>query len=397
MATTHLSNTIIRPLSGSHVTLRKLKPPQNSVFFNRALVNNDKTQKIRSSLVEQFPSKQVNVEKLVEFLYEDLPHLFDDQGIDRTAYDEEVKFRDPITKHDSIGGYLFNINMLKLVFSPEFQLHWVKQTGTYEITTRWTMEMTFSLLPWKPVLVFTGTSVMGINPENGKFCSHVDYWDSLKNNEYFSSEGLVDLVKQLRIYKTPDLETPKYQILKRTATYEVRKYSPFIIVETQSDKLASSTGFNDVAGYIFGKNSREEKIAMTTPVFTQAFDPDMSKMSIQIVIPSDKDLESLPDPNKEDVGLRSVQGGFAAVLKFSGKPMEDIVREKEKLLRSSLFSDGLKPKDGCLLARYNDPGRTKSFMMLRDGYRSMKVELERVVVSHNKYQAWSSPRLSSEE
>lgn len=29
------------------------------------------------------------------------------------------------------------------------------------------------LLPWKPELIFTGTSVMGINPETGKFCSHV--------------------------------------------------------------------------------------------------------------------------------------------------------------------------------------------------------------------------------
>ncbi|GKB22011.1 hypothetical protein Tco_0855934 [Tanacetum coccineum] len=34
---------------------------------------------------------------------------------------------------------------------------------------------------------------------------------------------------------------------------------------------------------------------------------------------------------------------------------------------------------------------------LRDGYRSMKVELESVVASHDKYQAWSSLRLSSEE
>ncbi|KAI3790242.1 hypothetical protein L2E82_03138 [Cichorium intybus] len=371
MATAHLSNTIIRPISVSYVDHRRVKPPENSIFFikqsrNRSLVDNRTTRtRIRLSLVEQIPPKssKVDVEQLVDFLYEDLPHLFDDQGIDRTAYDEQVKFRDPITKHDSISGYLFNIAMLKLVFTPNFQLHWARQTGPYEITTRWTMEMPFSLLPWKPVLVFTGTSVMGINPENGKFCSHVDYWDSIKNNEYFSSEGLVDLVKQLRIYKTPDLETPKYQILKRTATYEVRKYSPFIIVETQSDKLAGSTGFNDVAGYIFGKNSKEEKIAMTTPVFTQAFDPDMSKMSIQIVLPSDKDLTSLPDPNKEEVGLRSVEGGFAAVLKFSGKPTDDIVREKEKLLRSSLLSDGLKPKDGCLFARYNDPGRTKSFMM----------------------------------
>lgn len=75
-------------------------------------------------------------------------------------------------------------------------------------------------------------------------------------------------------------------------------------------------------------------------------------------------FSSLPNPNKEEVGLRSVEGGFAAVLKFSGKPTDDIVREKEKLLRSSLISNGLKPKDGCLLARYNDPGRTKSFMMV---------------------------------
>jgi hypothetical protein len=35
------------------------------------------------------------------------------------------------------------------------------------------MVMKFMLLPWKPELVFTGTSVMGVNPENGKFCSHV--------------------------------------------------------------------------------------------------------------------------------------------------------------------------------------------------------------------------------
>ncbi|KAJ0569543.1 putative SOUL heme-binding protein [Helianthus annuus] len=160
----------------------------------------------------------------------------------------------------------------------------------------------------------------------------------------------MDLIKQLRIYKTPDLETPKYQILKRTATYEVRKYSPFVIVETQSDKLAGNTGLNDVAGYIYLERTLgKKKIPMTTLVFTQAFDPEMSQI--------------LPDTNKENVSIRSVEGGFAAVLKFSGKPTEDIVREKEKLLRSSVLPEGLKPKDGCLLARYNDPGRTKSFMM----------------------------------
>ena len=75
---------------------------------------------------QQLPPKS-EVQRLVDFLYEDLPHLFDDQGIDPSAYDHRVKFRDPITKHDSITGYLFNIAMLKKLFTPNFHLHSVKQ------------------------------------------------------------------------------------------------------------------------------------------------------------------------------------------------------------------------------------------------------------------------------
>jgi SOUL heme-binding protein len=42
--------------------------------------------------------------------------------------------------------------------------------------------------------------------------------------------------------------------------------------------------------YIFGNNSSSEKISMTTPVFTQASDDSLSDVSIQIVLPHDKDL-----------------------------------------------------------------------------------------------------------
>lgn len=83
---------------------------------------------VRFNLVDQSPPKStVDVGRLVDFLYEDLSHLFDEQGIDRTAYDEQVRFRDPITKHDTISGYLFNISLLREIFRPEFFLHWVKQ------------------------------------------------------------------------------------------------------------------------------------------------------------------------------------------------------------------------------------------------------------------------------
>lgn len=204
---------------------------------------------------------------------------------------------------------------------------------------------------------------MGVNPLTQKFCSHLDLWDSIQNNDYFSLEGLIDVLKQLRIYKTPELETPKYLILKRTANYEIRKYEPFVVVETEGDKLSGSSGFNNVAGYIFGKNSSTEKIPMTTPVFTQAVDDKLSKVSIQIVLPMDKELGNLPSPSAEAVNLRKVEGGIAAVIKFSGKPSEEIVLSKERELRSAILKDGLRPQQGCLLARYNDPGSTNSFIM----------------------------------
>ncbi|EOA22819.1 hypothetical protein CARUB_v10003537mg [Capsella rubella] len=364
MATTahHLYRPILTAVASDsrrHATTRFLPLPRRNVTPRlRPILSLEVGKDVAST------SSTVNMDELVGFLYEDLPHLFDDQGIDPTAYDERVKFRDPITKHDTISGYIFNISLLKNLFTPLFQLHWAKQTGPYEITTRWTMVMKFMLLPWKPELVFTGTSIMGVNPETKKFNSHLDLWDSIKNNDYFSFEGLVDVFKQLRIYKTPDLETPKYQILKRTANYEVRKYEPFIVVETDGDKLSGSSGFNNVAGYIFGKNSTTEKIPMTTPVFTQTTDAQVSAdVSVQIVIPSGKDLSSLPMPNEEKIKLKQMEGGFAAAVKFSGKPTEDVVRAKEIELRKSLNKDGLRAKKGCMLARYNDPGRTWKFIM----------------------------------
>lgn len=75
-----------------------------------------------------------------------------------------------------------------------------------------------------------------------------------------------------------------------------------------------------------------------------------------------------------------MEGGIAAAVKFSGKTTEELVRSKEKELRSSLLKDGLEPREGCLLARYNDPGRTWSFVMVRFSSLSFK----KIVVHFNK-------------
>lgn len=70
---------------------------------------------------------------------------------------------------------MFNIGMLKTIFAPSFQLHDIKQTAEYEATTRWTMIMRPTINKrlglrrfWDPELVFTGVSIMGVNPKNGE-------------------------------------------------------------------------------------------------------------------------------------------------------------------------------------------------------------------------------------
>lgn len=38
-------------------------------------------------------------------------------------------FIDPITRYNNLGGYLFNIQMLRYVFAPDYIMHDIKQTG----------------------------------------------------------------------------------------------------------------------------------------------------------------------------------------------------------------------------------------------------------------------------
>jgi hypothetical protein len=95
--------------------------------------------------------------------------------------------------------------------------------------------------------------------------------------------------------KTPALETPKYEILRKAAQYEVRRYSAFPVVEAPmgaartaqagagagaGSVLPGVRAFRALAGYIFGGNAAGEKMAMTTPVLT-----DGGRTRMQFVLP----------------------------------------------------------------------------------------------------------------
>jgi hypothetical protein len=297
----------------------------------------------------------------MDVMAEDLTHLFDEKGIDRNLYEDDVSFEDPLTRYDNIDGYLFNIGMLKNVFKPRYVMHSIEQTGDWELSTRWTMEMTLPDVPffWKPRLTFTGTSVMGLNPDTKRVKTHFDTWDSLGESQGFLNGpgGVAEVLRQVfDLTKAPDIETPRYAVLRRFASYEVREYEPFLVAETSTPgAFSGGNAFGVLAQYIFGGgNETNEKMEMTTPVYMT----DAGKMQFVLERKFNGDVGALPKP-KEGTGVETKlrEGGVYAARRFNGIATEAGAEAEEKLLTDALVADGLVRAAGApaSLAQYNDP------------------------------------------
>ena len=310
------------------------------------------------------------LERLKRNLAEDLTHLFDDVGINPDLYDADVIFSDPLSTYSNFAGYAFNIRMLKSVFKPKYTMHAIEKTNEYEITTRWTMKMYLPSFPfsWNPELTFTGKSVMEMDETFPHKCvKHVDTWDSIENQRYLSPEAVGEVLKQVfNFAKTPEnLKTPKYATLRRYRDFEVREYEKFFVAETsvksdtgsaKMDDSEAGQAFNRLAGYIFGKNERNEKMEMTTPVFSNK----SQKMQF-VVEESSGDVK----PADESVQVRDRERCLFAVTSFSGVANKEITDDAEKKLREAMKREASKsesvrflPRRGdefVELAQYNDP------------------------------------------
>jgi hypothetical protein len=170
-------------------------------------------------------------------------------------------------------------------------------------------------------------------------------------------------------------EEPAFDVVKSAGDFEVRRYAPMIVAETEvAGDLwgASNDGFRVIAGYIFGNNAsvtqggaekiamtapvtmeaRPEKIAMTAPVTTEGAD---GRYRMHFVMPSKYTMATLPRPKDERVKLREVPPQRMAVVKFSGLSGEGKVKEKTDELLAWMKAEGLEAGGAPQLARYDPP------------------------------------------
>lgn len=77
-------------------------------------------------------------------------------------------------------------------------------------------------LPWRPAVTVTGSTFYSVDTASGSIMSHREEWDAIENQSYPSLEGLTYVARSLaKIQLTPELDTPRYTVLKATAEYEV--------------------------------------------------------------------------------------------------------------------------------------------------------------------------------
>jgi hypothetical protein len=130
---------------------------------------------------------------------------------------------------------------------------------------------------------------------------------------------------------------------------------------------AGNQAFPILAGYIFGKNKGERKLAMTAPV-TQAAVPVKLEMTapvtqsaapggflVQFVLPRSVTLATAPEPLDARVKLREVLPFPVAVIRYSGFWSESNYNEHLTKLGAALRAANLAWTGEAVYSRYNPP------------------------------------------
>ena len=145
-------------------------------------------------------------------------------------------------------------------------------------------------------------------------------------------------------------EEAKYEIIDKNEVYEIRKYSDRLAVETSMAGIDSN--FRKLFNYISGRNETQEKIAMTTPV-TQV--EKKGNMTMQFYLPSKFNSENVPNPLREDVKIINIEGGYYAVLRYSGRASDGNFIKHKEILEKELKKNNILIISPSIRATYDSP------------------------------------------
>ena len=165
-------------------------------------------------------------------------------------------------------------------------------------------------------------------------------------------------------------EEPHYQVLHDYGQLQIRLYPALVVAETGINadyKNSSNQGFQRLAGYIFGNNQKQQKMAMTAPVIQEQKTETLAMTApviqqksgpvwlMAFVLPKGYSVSTAPIPLDPAVIIKEFPEKKVAVIQYSGFLSEQGIEEKSEELKNWLTQQGHKAISPARSAAYDPP------------------------------------------
>ncbi|WP_295422204.1 heme-binding protein [Sulfurovum sp.] len=172
------------------------------------------------------------------------------------------------------------------------------------------------------------------------------------------------------------IEEPKYTVIQKNDTFEIREYAPFLVAQTEVTGSFDEMGgkaFRILFNYISGENQQRSNIKMTAPVIQENKKVEGQKIQMtapviqdidatnpnralySFVMPEEFTLETLPKPLDKRITVKEIPAKRVAVRVFSGSWSKKNFKDNEAVLLNALKAAHIKTKGKTSFARYNSP------------------------------------------
>jgi len=121
------------------------------------------------------------------------------------------------------------------------------------------------------------------------------------------------------------------------------------VIETDSTE---GNGFRKLFNYISGNNEEKKEIKMTVPVTQENKD---GNMKMQFYLPSKFNKDNAPKPSNPEIKVLNIEGGYYAVIKYSGRSSDKNFIKNKNILEKELKKDDIIILSPPIRASYNSP------------------------------------------
>jgi len=144
-------------------------------------------------------------------------------------------------------------------------------------------------------------------------------------------------------------EEANYEVIKENKEYEIRKDADRLVIETNS---IEGNGFRKLFNYISGNNEESQEIKMTVPVTQEIKN---GSMTMQFYLPLKFNKDNAPKPSNSDIKILNIEGGYYAVVKYSGRSSDKNFLKNKNILEKQLKQDNITIISPPIRASYNSP------------------------------------------